>query len=214
VRSFRRIHIDDVLTAHRGLMAGEVLDVGGKRANKRGRFRPPEQGVARWRYLNIDASTEPDLLCPADAIPVGDATVDTVLLCEVLEHLADPDAVLREIARVLRPGGRLLITVPFLYPVHGDPDDFQRWTADKLRAALGAAGLRVDRLEPMGSAAAVLFDVAWVAWNAYASRLPPRRYTLAILPFRALQPLVARIDARLDRVRDRITTGFFVVAGR
>jgi SAM-dependent methyltransferase len=121
MRSLRRTELDAGLERHQHLFVGDVLDVGGKRVRKRGRFRPNEAAARSWKYLNIDPVTEPDFLSPADAIPVVDDSFDAVVICEVLEHLWEPDKVLREIARVLRPGGHVLATIPFLFPVHGDP---------------------------------------------------------------------------------------------
>ena len=53
--------------------------------------------VKSWKYVNIDKSTDPDFCCSAENIPVGDASYDTAILCEVLEHLGHPEQVLKEI---------------------------------------------------------------------------------------------------------------------
>jgi SAM-dependent methyltransferase len=158
----RRILIDHFLEQHRELMRGHVLDIGGKNERRRGDFVPPQQGVVSWRSVNIDEGTKPDFLCDASAIPLEDGAVDVFLLCEVLEHLAHPEAVLLEAGRVLTAGGVGLITMPFMYPVHADPWDFQRWTAEKLSSEVHAAGLRVRVLTPMGGPVAVVCDTIQV----------------------------------------------------
>ncbi|MCX7914757.1 MAG: class I SAM-dependent methyltransferase [Verrucomicrobiae bacterium] len=61
------------------------------------------------------------------ALGLRSGSLDGILCSEVLEHVADFPAALREMARVLKPGGRLLITCPFLYPLHG-PQDYWRFT--------------------------------------------------------------------------------------
>ena len=212
MRTFRRTLLDEALTRRAHLLTGRVLDVGGKKVRKRGRFRPEIAPAESWLYLNVDADSEPDILASADAIPVDDSHFDAILMSEVLEHLRSPEDVLAEARRVLRPDGRLVATIPFLFPVHGDPDDFQRWTPEKLQLELGRAGLEVEELSPMGSAAAVVFDLCWIAWNAYAQRLPIPLQKLATAPFLALKPLVALLDSQLGRVRRRITTGYLIVA--
>jgi SAM-dependent methyltransferase len=212
LRTFRRTFLDDALERHRNLFRGRVLDLGGKKAQKRGKFRPDGSPAESWQYLNIDPASEPDFLSAADEIPVADGHFDTVLMTELVEHLADPEAVLFEVQRVLRPGGTVVATMPFLFPVHGDPDDYQRWTPEKLRAAFAEAGLPAESVSPMGSAAAVVFDVCWITWCAYVQRLPVILHRFTSAPFLLVKPLFALVDARLTRVRQRITTGYLIVA--
>jgi SAM-dependent methyltransferase len=214
MRTFRRTHLDDALTSRAHLLTGRVLDVGGKKVRKRGRFRPEVAPATSWEYLNVDPGSEPDYLAPAHAIPVDDGHFDAVLMSEVLEHLEDPVSSLAEARRVLKPGGRLVATMPFLFPVHGDPYDFQRWTPEKLTLELKRAGLELEELSPMGSAPAVVFDLCWITWYAYVQELPVVLHRLATLPFLVVKPLVAVADARLKRVSRRLTTGYLVVARR
>lgn len=87
----------------------------------------------------------PNIFADASRLPLPDASIDTVLLLEVLEHLHQPGHALSEIARVLRPGGCLLLTVPFLYPVHDAPHDYQRYTCHGLMRDMEAIGLVSDK---------------------------------------------------------------------
>ncbi len=97
--------------------------------------------------------SRPDLLADTSAIPLADASVDTVIILEVMEHLRRPPEALQEIVRVLRPQGTLLLSMPFLYPIHDAPHDYQRLTIHGLARAAEAAGLRIDSLAPnLGSA--------------------------------------------------------------
>lgn len=59
--------------------------------------------------------------------------MDCIICTEVLEHLPRPGRCVDEIRRLLRDGGLVLASVPFLYPVHADPFDYQRFTEDGLR---------------------------------------------------------------------------------
>lgn len=94
----------------------------------------------------------PDVFADASRLPLHDSSVDTVLLLEVLEHLRHPAHSLSEIARVLRPGGELLLTLPFLYPVHDAPHDYQRYTCHGLVREMQAAGFAVeDPMPTLGS---------------------------------------------------------------
>ena len=69
-----------------------------------------------------------DLHGSIDAIPVEDASFDVVLCLQVLEHVPDPAAAVRELRRVVRPGGRVLLSTHGVYPFHPNPDDLWRWT--------------------------------------------------------------------------------------
>lgn len=95
----------------------------------------------RWRYsdnsltINRDADAQPDLVCDAENLPITDQSVDDVLALEVLEHTANPDKLVAEIYRILKPGGRFLITVPFLLSIHAD-EDYRRYTEKGLHLLL------------------------------------------------------------------------------
>lgn len=101
------------------------------------------------RYIGMDLpvndsakykAIRPDITWDGVNIPMPDSSVDCAMATEVLEHCPDPLAVLREIARVLRPGGQLLITVPFLWPLHDAPYDEHRYTPYALDRLLRDAG--------------------------------------------------------------------------
>jgi SAM-dependent methyltransferase len=83
-------------------------------------------------------------------LPFGDATIDAVLCTQVMEFVPDPGALVAEIARCLRPGGRLVLTVPFTSNQHGDGDsDLHRWTAAGARQ-LVSPWLDVDEVRTQG----------------------------------------------------------------
>ena len=94
-----------------------------------------------------------DIWADGQCLPLADACVDTVLSLEVLEHLPKPEHCVAEMARVLRPGGRLLLTVPFLQPLHQLPFDFRRYTPRGLAELVEENGLEVEILEPRGNVA-------------------------------------------------------------
>ncbi len=97
-------------------------------------------------------NARPDIFADACRLPVADACVDGVVCLEVIEHVPDPAQAVREIARVLKPGGRAWISMPFLYPVHNEPYDFQRFTEFGLRRDMARAELDVIDLHHSGHA--------------------------------------------------------------
>ncbi len=135
--TYRRLWLDACLNAFSDEIRGAVLDLGGKRENKRGSFQPPEQQAQAWWYVNLDWVTTPNIFADVTRVPLQAESVDSILCTEVLEHLPDPQACVDEIHRLLCDDGIALVSVPFFYPVHADPYDFQRFTEDGLRRLFG-----------------------------------------------------------------------------
>lgn len=88
----------------------------------------------------------PDVFANAAALPFPDQCFDVIVCLEVLEHVSEPEVVLAEVSRVLKHGGRVWISMPFLYPLHDAPFDFQRYTEFGLRRSANLAGLEVVRI--------------------------------------------------------------------
>lgn len=204
--SYRRFYLNAMLSATE--FYGRVLDIGGQKINKQGKFSPLLSRVESWEFLNIDAETDPDYHCSAESIPVGDGHFDIILLIEVLEHLERPEVVLKEISRVLKRDGKVIASMPFLTPLHGCPHDFQRWSPDKISMEFTKAGLRIEKIEPMGGIASVILDL--ISKHARKSGFPAFGSAARIIRG-MLFPLVVFFDKRARRP-DRITTGYFITA--
>lgn len=86
-------------------------------------------------FINVDIFPFPgvDVAGSADAIPFKDATFDGLCSESLLEHVADPGGVAEEMSRVLKPGGILYASAPFIHPYHASPDDFNRFTTSGLK---------------------------------------------------------------------------------
>lgn len=91
-----------------------------------------------------------DVPATAYEIPLADATFDTILMSEVLEHLEEPEGALRECFRLLKPGGKILLSAPMVWVLHEEPRDFYRFTPYGLRHLLETAGFSVTEVVPLG----------------------------------------------------------------
>ena len=80
-------------------------------------------------------------------VPAEDESFDAVLSTQVLEHAEDPRLYLAESFRVLKPGGRMLLSTHGVFVYHPDPDDYWRWTCAGLRQVVTDAGFEVERFE-------------------------------------------------------------------
>ncbi|HEX5688589.1 MAG TPA: methyltransferase domain-containing protein, partial [Roseiflexaceae bacterium] len=96
---------------------------------------------------------------------------DSILCTEVLEHTPDPLQVLRELWRVTKPGGRLLLTVPLSEQLHEEPYDFWRFTKYALDELLRASGWRILRLHERGGTWLELgYRLSSFLYSAYGAR--------------------------------------------
>ena len=105
--------------------------------------RPYERllaGAAAVVGFDVPGNPRADLHGSIEALPVDAASFDVVLCVQVLEHVADPAAAVRELRRAVRPGGRVLLSTHGVYPLHPNPDDLWRWTNDGLERLFRAAG--------------------------------------------------------------------------
>lgn len=158
--SLRRHYVDDFHSRHvAALRDGSlVLDLAGNRTGKRG-FFDIERYSLNVVYANLSAAKRPDVQAYAESLPFGDSIFDAVICSEMLEHVMDPLCVLKEIRRVLKTDGVLLISVPFLNRIHGDPYDYGRYTDFFWAETLKNSGFGGIVIEKQGLFWSVLADM-------------------------------------------------------
>ena len=169
-----------------------------------------------------------DVHAEGTGLPFRAGTFDAVLCSEVLEHVAEPQVLLDEAYRVLREGGALVLTTPFLVPVHDEPRDYYRFTLHGLRHLLGKAGFRLESQEHFGALGGVILSFLvqgqLKAWSGLAritgvpgiaGRVNPFVLLFAWLPQAAYAALVKAKVPLIHRLYGRFaytTKGYGAVA--
>lgn len=151
-----------------------------------------------------DESANLHIRSPLHRIPVPDNHFDVVLNVAVMEHVENPEEVVPEFLRVLKPGGHLVLEVPFLQPEHKVPTDFQRYTRDGLVRLVTHHGFEMREIRGIFNVYHTLY------WQVYLWL--HLRNTPAYLLMRCLflRPLLWA--SRRSRVySDRLATGFQLV---
>jgi len=154
--SNRRKMLDRLLEKNQHLFKGVVLDIGGR---DRGRFEKPRHMVKRWIFADINPDHKPNMILDVTNMrKIKSKTIDTILTTELFEHVENPEKGLKECARVLKNGSKIIISSPYIYPIHADPYDFQRWSDQKWQNELANAGFKINELIPMGGFFSTFFD--------------------------------------------------------
>lgn len=151
-----RVLLLEEVARHAPLLRGKVLDVGSGRWR---RYQHLCTNAAEYITLDLDPAGGPDLVGSAEAIPLQGGSVDGVLCTQVLEHVQRPWVVVRELHRVLRAGGRVLLTAPQTNELHEEPRDYFRYTRYGLTSLLEEAGFRIERMEQRGRYHALLAQI-------------------------------------------------------
>jgi SAM-dependent methyltransferase len=200
-----RVTLDRFVAAH--ATDRRTLDIGAQNGPYAGHF-------PRRVALDIKRGIGVQIIGDAQALGIRDSSFDVVLCTEVLEHLPEPQRAIDEMFRVLIPGGQLLLTTRFLFPIHDAPHDYFRFTKYGLRHLLRRFEIveLQEETDAVGTLAVLL------------QRLGMQAETLHRQPFRAFWLLSAQIarpfsflitdeygdSRRLQRERGIMTSGYHV----
>jgi SAM-dependent methyltransferase len=141
----------DAILRHRFKLSGTMMDFGCGQSPYRSLF-------AHTHYIGIDIHTsgfpqenkKAEYFFDGETIPFADGYFDSILCTEVMEHLFHPEVALCEFQRVLKPGGRMLMTCPFMWELHEEPWDYARYTSYAITQMMQAAGFEVEVMEKAG----------------------------------------------------------------
>jgi len=109
-----------------------------------------------------------DVTCDSPGnLPFEEEQFETIILSDVMEHLPNPEKLWKEMFRLLAPGGKVLLNVPFLYWIHEAPHDYYRYTEFAVKRFAELSGFSIILLEPIGGAPEVLADISSKVFARY-----------------------------------------------
>jgi SAM-dependent methyltransferase len=189
----------DALSAQLGDFSGTILDIGCGYMPYRSLVLAKPSRAEKYIGLDLKGNCyrKPDLEWDGSTMPLEDNAIDCALATEVFEHCPHPERVMSEVHRVLKPGGFLFFTVPFLWPLHTVPNDEYRYTPFALERHLRSAGFGQIKLQALGGWDASLAQMLglWVRRRPMSSR---KRAILSQLA----SPLVRYLKSR-DRAPEQ-----------
>lgn len=186
-----RIGATELLYRERHMVTGVVLELGVGSS-------PYAEAWDASITLDIDTSLRPTVAADAHFCPFRDGAFDTIVASQVFEHLSRPWLAAGEVARVLRPGGTLLVAVPFLYWLHQHPADYYRYTEWGLRSIFNE-WFEISSIQAYGGRFAVVLDML------FSMTRSSRRWR------RGLYQLRDQLHERPGRGRRRRLTGSFLL---
>lgn len=195
------LHLSDLLLAIQAVVPdafGQILDFGCGNSPYRSLF--PGAGYRRADFISGDYDYQ---ITPDSRIAESDATFDLLLTTQVAEHVSSPETYFSECYRLLKTGGRLILTTHGSFEDHAAPYDFQRWTAAGLERDLAKAGFKsieISKLTTQGRA--LLYFMM-----RHAHTIPASRKTPLGMLFYALGLIMQRFMVAVHRQADSIFHG-------
>lgn len=143
---------DAAVATHLAALTGTIVELG---ATGEGRKR---LALAATKYLATNITADAEMQLDAKNMHLADNSIDALLCESMLEHVDDPERVVSEVHRVLRPGGKFLLLTPWMYPYHPAPDDYLRLSESALSRML--SGFEIVKRERLGN--------YWTAMSTFA----------------------------------------------
>jgi SAM-dependent methyltransferase len=200
--------------AHEALGPYRLLDVGCGEKPYRELFAPYVS-----EHVGVDPVENPaaDLRGPIEALPAEDGSFDVVLCAQVLEHVDDPVQAARELSRVTRPGGRLLLSTHGVYVFHPAPSDYWRWTHTGLEKLLRDTGGWASVRVTAGAGTAATLMMLNAIYVEHVLRRTPLRFARGAV-VAAMNRVGRTLDRRVSLLQQprpgTLTANYHVVAER
>jgi SAM-dependent methyltransferase len=148
----------DIKDAISNYAKGNFLDLGCGNKPYQSLYNPFTTSQLGCDVVQSDQNSV-DVVCPATDLKFNNDQFDTVLCTQVLEHVFEHDKLMSEAFRVLKPGGHLILTVPFAWELHEEPYDFFRYTKHALKQLFEQTGFEIDYIKPNGGKWAAIYQL-------------------------------------------------------
>jgi len=189
---------------------GKILDLGGDR---RSGYHELIKGEYKIEVVNINKETGADLCFDLEKVfPITSESYEAVMCVNVLEHIFNYKNVLDESFRILKKGGKLVGVVPFIFNVHGSPDDYFRFTRTALKRILKEAGFADLRVEELGTGIfSVIFQIKYGFFRfIYLRKLAMKFYIM--LDKILIQKIIKSLKPNNHLSEKHLPLGYFFIA--
>jgi SAM-dependent methyltransferase len=170
----------------------------------------------RVKNMELEHGTGIDIVGSVEDMPCQSGSLDLVIAQEVLEHVSSPDVAVREMYRVLKPGGIAYIQLPFVIGYHPCPQDYWRFTHEGIRRLVESENFEVVKtgmtVGPAVGFYRIFVEFASIIFSMISSSLyrPAKLFfSIALYPLKWLDPILKRSNQA-----DRIAGGYFVICRR
>ena len=183
---------------------GEILDLGG---SKTAGYHELIKGNHRITTVNINTDYGCDMVFDIEkSFPLENETYDAIICLNTLEHIYDFNNVIRESYRVLKAGGTIILSSPFMHHLHSSLDDFFRYSKSAYIRFLSDARFINIEVRNIGNG---LFSLIFqTSMGFYPGLLQPIGQKISD----SVDLLILKLSKRYNRVKERIPLGYFVVA--
>lgn len=184
----------------------KIIDIGA------GRF-PYKRSLVFKSYTSLDTQKPAEIISDAHRLPLKSSTYDLALMFQLLEYLKDPEQALSETFRILKRNSFLVLTSPFMYPLHDGILDRNRYSSTQLKYLLEKAKFKVIRIVPQGGFFDFWIQNLFVFWFKSGLKfLPILLPAPIVVPVFNISALVLRPIGKLFAANNDFPLNYLVIA--
>lgn len=190
-------------------LSGVVLEIGAGGNHLREKYKNLSN---EWISTDYDLRSKTiDLRADCQCLPIKENCIDTIISIDVLEHIPDHEKAIKEMQRVLKPGGIVILSTPFFFWLHEEPFDYHRFSKYGLKNDFESKGFKVIEIEAIAGVVSLLgILISILITKTFRFSKPLLKFFLTINKFLQIYVLLP-IDGLFDK-RKRLAQGHFIIA--